>query len=405
MEKKALPSGLKNPSFLILIAALAGTLCGLTKIPYILSFAKGVSQVFVNLLKLISVPIIFLSIVATISGMESFQEMKLLGRKVLKYTISTTLIAASIALGLFLLINPVGSIPVDGVTQVASAGTMGSYFEFLLSIVPANFIQALGTNKNITSVVFLALLLSLSILSLPKEPKEFLHTLFSSLFAALLQITRLIIYLIPLGVWGFVTLFFSDISTNTANIEPLFLYVSCVVFANLIQGMIILPAFLKIRGISPLKTIRAMYPALTIAFLSKSSNTALPLTIKCAQERAGVSKRIANFSLPLCATINMNGCAAFILITVLFVAQSHGITFSMLDMLAWIVIASVAALGNAGVPMGCYFLSSAFLATMGVPLQLMGIILPIYTIIDMIETSLNVWSDACVTTMVDKELR
>ena len=101
----------------------------------------------------------------------------------------------------------------------------------------------------------------------------------------------------------------------------------------------------------------------------------------------------------------MNGCAAFILITVLFVAASSGMQLSAFDLLAWVLLSTLAAVGNAGVPMGCFFLTSAFLSHLHLPLELMGLILPIYALIDMVETALNVWSDSCVTAVVDKELR
>lgn len=113
---------------------------------------------------------------------------------------------------------------------------------------------------------------------------------------------------------------------------------------------------------------------------------------------------MARFSMPLCISVNMNACAAFILITVLFVSQSNGIQFSTLELLSWVLIASIAAIGNAGVPMGCYMLSSAFLAAMNVDLQLMLLILPFYSFIDMLESAINVWSDSCVTAMVNQEL-
>lgn len=128
------------------------------------------------------------------------------------------------------------------------------------------------------------------------------------------------------------------------------------------------------------------------------------MAMKCAEEKLGISRKIASFSLPLCTTINMNGCAGFILITVLFVSMSNGISFSMAEMVVWIFIATIAAVGNAGVPMGCYFLASAFLAAMNVPLNILGIILPFYTLIDMVETAINVWSDSCVTAIVHKEV-
>jgi len=100
----------------------------------------------------------------------------------------------------------------------------------------------------------------------------------------------------------------------------------------------------------------------------------------------------------------MNGCAAFIFSTVLFVSMSYGMVYTPFDMVMWVFVATLAAIGNAGVPMGCYFLSSAFLAAMNMPLEIMGIILPIYTLMDMVETGVNVWSDCCVTAIVDKEL-
>jgi len=147
-----------------------------------------------------------------------------------------------------------------------------------------------------------------------------------------------------------------------------------------------------------------MFPALSLAFFTKSSSAALPMAIQCAEHRNGISPKVANFSLPLCTTINMNACAGFILITVLFVSMSNGMVYTLPEMAAWIFIATLAAIGNAGVPMGCYFLSSAFLAAMNVPLNILGVILPFYAMIDMLESAINVWSDSCVTAIVDKEL-
>lgn len=186
--------------------------------------------------------------------------------------------------------------------------------------------------------------------------------------------------------------------------KSLAFYLFCVVAANLVQAFIVLPALLKAKGISPLATFKAMAPALSIAFFSKSSNAALPMAMKCAEERAGVSRKVATFTLPLCTTINMNACAAFILITVLFVSMSHGITYSIPELILWIFIATIAAVGNAGVPMGCYFMASAFLVAMNVPLNILGIILPFYAMIDMLESAINVWSDSCVVKMVNEDL-
>jgi Na+/H+-dicarboxylate symporter len=127
------------------------------------------------------------------------------------------------------------------------------------------------------------------------------------------------------------------------------------------------------------------------------------MAMQCAEDNLGISRKVASFSLPLCTTINMNACAAFILTTVFFVSMSNGVVFSPIEMVAWVFIATIAAVGNASVPMGCYFLSSALLASMNVPLNILGVILPFYSLIDMFETSINVWSDSCVASVIYKE--
>lgn len=114
--------------------------------------------------------------------------------------------------------------------------------------------------------------------------------------------------------------------------------------------------------------------------------------------------RIARFVLPICTTINMNGCAAFILVTSLFVMQNGGTSLTLTTILLWILISVVSAVGNAGVPMGCYFLTLSLMSGIGAPVAILGVILPIYTIIDMVETAENVWSDSCVSALVDHDL-
>ena len=394
---------LMNTSILFGIAVCCGLLTGYANNEAINSVAQGVSDIFINLLKLVSLPIIFLSIVSTSSGMENAQELKTLGQKVLKYTLLTTIIAATLALVLFVVIDPVRSHIQDLAAQsTPTVKSQGSYFKYIQQIIPSNIVRPFSEN-NVIGVLFIALLFSLATIALPSDNRKVLHTFFSSLYAAIMKMTTWIIKLMPFAIWAFITLFIHDLHEGL-EIESLALYLGVVIAANVIQGFVVLPLLLKFKGISPLKTARGMMPALSIAFFTKSSNAALPMAMKCAEERVGVSRRVASFSLPLCTTINMNGCAAFILITVLFVSMSNGVVYTPIEMVLWVFLATLAAVGNAGVPMGCYFLSSAFLAAMDVPLNILGIILPFYSIIDMVETALNVWSDSCVATIVDHEV-
>jgi Na+/H+-dicarboxylate symporter len=177
-----------------------------------------------------------------------------------------------------------------------------------------------------------------------------------------------------------------------------------VLGGNVIQFFVVLPLFLLSRGLNPIHVLGRMMPAVLMALFTKSSAATLPVTMDTAENRLGVRSQIARFVLPICTTINMNGCAAFILVTSLFVMQNGGTSLTLTTILLWIVVSVISAVGNAGVPMGCYFLTLSLMSGIGAPVAVLGIILPIYTIIDMIETAENVWSDSCVCAMTDHDL-
>lgn len=219
-----------------------------------------------------------------------------------------------------------------------------------------------------------------------------------------LVMTRWIIKIIPLGLFGFITSTVVQLRSGM-DIKGIGEYLLIVVLANLVQGFVILPLWLKMNNIRPFAAMRSMLPALSVAFFSKSSVGTLPVTMNTIENNLQVKPAVSRFVLPLCTSINMNGCAAFIFATVIYLMQNHGMPISYSTMVLWVFVATVAAIGNAGVPMGCFFLSISLLSSMNVPIVLMGVILPFYGLIDMLETALNVWSDACVTKIVnDKAL-
>ena len=295
----------------MLFALLLGGICGLFSIPYADKAADIIIHLFMNGLKLLSMPIIFLSIVATLASMESLGSAARMLRILLKYTVLTTLLAASIGLILFLIIDPVSTNIISDSFTTPHEG----YLSFLMKIVPSNPIQAF-LEGNVLGVAMMAALLGVAIVKLPHDSGQPLRALFKGLFQALLKISTWAIKLIPLAIFAFTVQFIHSLKANQAELRPLLLYGACVVLANLVQGAVVLPIMLKRKGIPPIKLFKAMLPALATAFFSKSSNATLPLTLKCAQERAGISEKTSGFSLPLCSVINMNGCAAFILITV-----------------------------------------------------------------------------------------
>lgn len=389
-------------SFLLLLGSIfLGIIAAASGQVFFLKGAEVIASLFMNFLKMLSIPIVFLSITSTLSGMKNHSEIGSLGRKVFTYTLLTTIIAATIGLALFLVVQPSIKMGAVDAVRITTPPTTDTYVSFLWKIIPSNVVQVFLEN-NVIGTAFIGCLLGLASTHLPEENRISVHQIFSSLFTLILKVAEGIAYLIPLGTWAFTVLMFKDIS-STNNFKLLGMYLLTVVGANLVQGFIILPVLLKYKGISSIKLAQASLGALTLAFFSKSSNATLPLTLKCAEEKAGIRSKVAHFSLPLCTVINMNGCAAFILITVLFVSTIHGHVFSVLDLGLWVVLSTVAAIGNAGVPMGCFFLASMFLVGMDIPLNVMGLILPFYAFIDMLETSLNVWSDLSVTAIVDRE--
>lgn len=395
----------KLKPYTLVITILAGALCGSGILPgsgLILSAAQLLSEIFMRLLKLVSLPIIFLSITTTISGLEKHEDLKTTGAKVLRYTLSTTLCAATIALLLFLIFDPANT---DLVSlqpgQVPQTSSM-RYIDYLINVIPSNMIQAFYDN-NVIGTLLIAVGLGIASLSLPQEQKNTLHQLFSSLYAATFKVTSWILKLVPIAIWAFTALFMQSILSESLQAGMLSMYLVCVVAANILQAVIVLPILLKQKGLNPKTVFIQMLPALQVAFWSKSSSAALPVALKCIKSKTDIDHKVANISMPLCISINMNGCAAFILITVFFVAKCHGVLFSFPEMLIWILISTLTAVGNAGVPMGCYFLSCALLGSMGIPLQIMGFILPFYVLIDMLESAINVWSDICVTHAVNAD--
>lgn len=381
--------------WMILLAVLAATLTGWWQQPQLLKLAQVIADIFVRTLKLISLPLISLSLLATISSVGE-HSLSRLGKRIVFYTILTTAIAASIAFLLYLLTQPATL-----VNYSAEAVAAPSYGKEFLKVIPDNLLQPF-LEGNVMSIMFISLLLGVGITRLSAEQRLPVHQLLQSLFQIMMQLTRWVVSFMPIAVWGFLTTFIAELN-NGLSFSTLGWYIIAILSANLIQGFIILPLFLWWHGLSPRQACVNMLPALSFAFFSKSSVAAMPSAIDCAERDLKVDPQVARFSFPLCTTINMNACAAFILITVLFVAESQGMHFSLIQKSMWIVIATIAAIGNAGVPMGCFFIASALLSTMNLPLTLMGVILPFYALLDMLESAINIWSDACVTLIVNKK--
>lgn len=385
----------------LIVGAGLGTL-GIDWLDGLLGF---IATAYTRLFQFVAVPTIALAVITTLSSLGGQQETGRIFLHTLTYTLLTTLAAAVVGLVLYLLISP-ENLPAEtilsGQTEVPETLGEVTYYDHILSVIPNNVVEPFAKG-NVLSILLISAAVGLALAFIKKN--ENVETLIRGIFGLqelLYTLIRGLIWTLPLGIVAFAAQLSSEVSAGVA-VGSLGKYVAVILGGNLIQFFVVLPLFLLARGLNPWKVFKAMSPAVLMALFTKSSAATLPVTMQSAEKRQKVRPEVARFVLPICTTINMNGCAAFILVTSLFVLQNGGTVLDWPTILLWLLIAVVSAVGNAGVPMGCYFLTLSLMAGVGAPVGIMGIILPIFTIIDMVETAENVWSDSCVCAIVNKQ--
>ncbi len=401
------PQG-QGKQLMLWIAALAiGGVLGCLGIPQLNELFSFIAAVFTRFFQFIAVPTIALAVITTLSELGADKNTKSIFAHAVTYTLLTTFAAAFVGLALYLWIAP-GNLPAEVIGRGAAdvplekLGSL-SYYNHFLTVVPNNMLQPF-LSGNVLSIIFIAAAAGIGLAFMPKTENR--AVLLKGLLGAqelLFTMIRGLLKILPLGIMAFAAELSAQIAAGVI-VGALGKYVAVVLGGNAIQFFIVLPLFLLARGLNPIHVFRQMSPALAVALFTKSSAGTLPVTLASAEQNLKVNPAVSRFVLPICTTINMNGCAAFILVTSLFVMQNAGFELTMGTMLSWVVIAVLAAVGNAGVPMGCYFLTLSLMSSVGAPLGLMGVILPIYTIIDMIETAENVWSDSTVCAMTNHDL-
>lgn len=388
-------------------ALILGAILGALGIEVLNGMMNFVATVYTRLFQLLAVPTIALAVITTLSSLGNQADTGKIFRHAIVYTLLTTIAAAAVGLVLYNIVAP-GNLPTDmvlsGTSELPQNLEQTSYYDHILSVIPNNIIKPFAEG-NVLSILLLAAAAGIALAKMPQSnKKEVVVKGLLGLQDLLFMLIRGLIWALPLGIVAFAAQLSAQFSAGIV-MDSLGKYVAIILGGNVIQFFIVLPLFLLARGINPVRTLSKMMPAVLMALFTKSSAATLPVTMNTAETRMGVSNKVSRFVLPICTTINMNGCAAFILVTSLFLMQNGGIQLSLSTMILWLFISVLSAVGNAGVPMGCYFLTLSLMSGMNAPIGIMGIILPIYTIIDMIETAENVWSDSCVCAMVDKDMQ
>ena len=384
---------------------IVGAILGLLGLGWLDEVMNFVATVYTRLFQLLAVPTIVMAVITTFATFGSKGSGRIFGRTLI-YTLLTTFAAAAVGALLYILIAP-GNLPAEAIsssTQPSDISPQTSFYDHILSVIPNNIVKPF-LEGNVLSLLLLAFAVGIGLSKLPEsENKAVVVKGLLGLQDLLFLLIRGLIWTLPLGIVAFSAQLSAQVSAGVVA-DSIGKYVLVVLGGNFIQFFVVLPLFLIARGLNPIHVIGKMMPAVLMALFTKSSAATLPVTMQSAENRLGVRKDIARFVLPICTTINMNGCAAFILVTSLFVMQNGGEVLDLTTIIIWILISVISAIGNAGVPMGCFFLTLSLMSGIGAPVAILGIILPIYTIIDMVETAENVWSDSCVCAMTDHDLR
>lgn len=383
----------------ILIAFVLAIFLGLLLTDYV-KYITWMGDLFLRALKLVIVPLILSAIISGITNLSSGKNIGRLGAKTIGYYLMSSFFAIFVGLILVNLFQPgVGS---DlGLTKNVEelAANQQSFGKTLLNIVPENIFKSF-LEGDMLSIIFFSILFGFFISKVEEKYNTHLTNFFNATFEVMMKITLFIIKFAPLGILGIVAGIVAEEAGNPDALVDIVgrlgLYMLAVILALLIHAFITLPLLMKTIGkVSPLKHFKNMTSTLLTAFSTSSSNATLPFTMETVEHQSGVSNKVTSFTLPLGATVNMDGTALYECIAALFIAQAYGIGLGFIEQVVVVFTALLASIGAAGIPMAGLVTITIILSAIGLPLEGVGLILSVDRILDMCRTTVNVWSDSC----------
>ena len=381
----------------IFIAIVLGVIVGLA-LGERAGLIKIVGDIFIQLLKMIIIPLILASMVAGIVSLGDVRRLGRIGLKTFVYYMATTLLAVGVGLLLVNLMKPgVGvEMGAEAAADLAERETP-SIVSIIKDIIPENLFDAMAKDK-VLSIIFFSLLLGIAISSTGEKARP-LMVLFEGFNTVMMKITGWIMRLAPAGVFALMA--YTIGTMGLSIVRPLAIYMVTVILGLSIHAVVILPVLLGIFGkYSPLKFIRDVFGAVATAFSTASSAATLPITMECVRENTGVSNKVASFVLPLGATVNMDGTALYEAVAAMFIAQAYGISIGIWQQLVIMLTATLASIGAAAIPGAGLVTMVIVLRAVNLPLEGIGMILAVDRILDMLRTAVNVWGDACGTAIV-----
>ncbi|WP_162063820.1 dicarboxylate/amino acid:cation symporter [Vibrio taketomensis] len=355
-------------------------------------------QIFVASLKMLVVPLVFVSLVCGTSSLKDLSTLGRMGGKTLAFYIATTAIAITLALTMGTLFQPGAGADLTAAStfQSAEAPSLG---QVIIDMFPTNPISAMAEGKTLQVIVF-AVLFGIAI-SAAGKPGERIADFFSDLNEVIMKLVAILMNLAPFGVFFLMAKLFTDIGLGAIiNLAEYFLVLAGTL---LLHGLVTYSVMLKgFTGLSPITFLRKMEDAIMFAFSTASSNATIPVTMETAKHRMGVENRVSSFTIPLGATVNMDGTAIMQGVATAFIAQAFNIDLTMMDYLMVIMTATLASIGTAGVPGVGLVMLAMVLNQVGLPLEGIALIMGVDRLLDMIRTAVNITGDSAVTIIVAK---
>ena len=353
---------------------------------------------FLRLMQMLVVPLVFCSLICGSSAIGDTQTLGKVGVKTIAFYIFTTAVAVTLAITVASLINPGMGLDISSIQQAeTTVAEKTSFADTLLNIIPKNPIQGLAEGNMLQVIVF-ALLIGI-ILAKLGEKADIVSNFFSQFNDIMMEMTTMVMKVAPIGVFCLIAKTFAGIGFSA--FVPMLKYMLAVFIALAIQCLVVYQGMLKgFTGLSPFRFIRKFLPVMGFAFSTATSNATIPLSIETLEREMGVSRKISSFTIPLGATINMDGTAIMQGVAVVFAAQAFSIPLGIPDYVTVIATATLASVGTAGVPgVGLITLSMVF-NSVGLPIEGIALIMGIDRILDMARTAVNITGDAVCTTIV-----
>ena len=406
----------------ILVGMIAGIATGMLFISFgqgevVQLWIKPWGNIFIRMLQLIAVPLVLVSLIKGVTGIEDIRRFSQIGLKALLIYMSTTVCAILVGLALVLSVKPGNFVDAAVASQMkesyqhvvnekmsaAESTSEQGPLSFLNDIVPDNLFAASSNNSKMLQVIFFAIFFGIAAISLPKEKTKAVLKVVDSLYDIILKMVDYIIRFAPYGVFALMAALVADNSSNLSIFAALGMYTLTVIAGLLLLIFVFYPLLIHLfTQIQTKHFIRSMYPVQLLAFTTSSSAATLPLNMETTERDLGISKEITSFVLPVGTTINMDGTSCYQAIAVVFIAQVMHIHLGWSELIAIVLLTTISSIGTPAIPGGSYVILTMVLSSVGIPADGLALILGVDRPLDMLRTSVNVTGDATVASIIDK---